>query len=78
MVEDMKAKPVETKKTFMIVFDTLTGEISINGPLNERLLCHGMLDMARVSLEDWYRANAVKTPAGEPEGKKKSPLEIVH
>ncbi len=45
--------------TLTITFDTKTSAVTVNGPLNDRLLCYGLLEEARAVVA----ANAAKAAA---------------
>jgi hypothetical protein len=45
--------------TLVISFDQLTGAIGVNAPVQNIMLCYGMLEMARQAIQN-YAAEAAK------------------
>jgi hypothetical protein len=39
-----------TQVTLTITIDTMTGQVNVNGPINDRLLCFGLLEMAKEAI----------------------------
>jgi hypothetical protein len=52
--------------TLTIVMDE-TGNIQVNGPLTNKVLCYGLLELAKESVSEWHRTNArLVQPAAGP------------
>lgn len=41
-----------------IVFDTETGKVSVDGPINDKLLCFGLLELAKNAINEHARGAA--------------------
>ena len=39
--------------TLVIVLNETTHELSMNGPINDKLKCYGMLELAKDAVRDW-------------------------
>lgn len=45
----------EHLKSLIIIFDTKTQEMQLNGPIIDKILCYGMLEMAKECLQHYHR-----------------------
>lgn len=52
-----------------ILFKPMTGEISIEGPLNDKVMCYGILEQAKDVVRAFDPAKSITLPA-MPNGKK--------
>lgn len=44
---------------FVISYNDVTGEIKCSGPLPQKLLCYGLLDMARDVVKDYKQGSII-------------------
>jgi hypothetical protein len=60
------AQAPATTAVLTITFDQLTGQVQVNGPIQNLVLCMGMMEMAKAALHDFAKAQAADkriTPA---------------
>jgi len=48
-----------------ILFDQLTGQVMVNGPINNAILCYGMLESAKDAIQT-FNAEAAKNNRIQP------------
>ena len=48
-------QPEQQVIQILVEFNTTTGEISVNGPLDNRVLCYGILELAREAVHNRYQ-----------------------
>ena len=54
----LKGQAPSTTLTLSITFDQLTGAIGVNGPIQNPLVCYGMLEMARQAIQNFAQEQA--------------------
>jgi hypothetical protein len=47
-----------TTAVLSITFDQLTGQVQVNGPIQNLVLCMGMMEMAKQALHDFAKEQA--------------------
>ena len=52
------AQTPSTTLTLTITFDQTTGQVGVNGPIQNPLLCMGMMEMAKKAIHDFAAAQA--------------------
>ncbi len=50
----MEEKVPEHIKTMMIMFDTKTAQVSVNGPIGDKVMSYGMLEMAKEAIYEYH------------------------
>lgn len=58
-------QPMQFQFKVIIDYNAMTGQIAVNGPLDNRMLMYGMLKMAELAVNDQYekaKAGAEKPP----------------
>lgn len=64
MSDDATQQPDPAQISFTISFNARTGDLHVQGPLDQQVLCYGMLERAR----DLVQAHALKKKAMEHQG----------
>lgn len=60
------AQAMQTQFKLIIDYNAFTGQISVSGPLNNRMLSYGMLKMAELAVQDEYEKEKRKSPVQAP------------
>jgi hypothetical protein len=53
-----QAQTPSTTAVLSITFDQLTGQVQVNGPIQNLVLCMGMMEMAKAALHDFAKEQA--------------------
>lgn len=49
-----------------ITLDAMTGQVNVSGPINDRLLCFGMMELAKQAINDHAKAQQSQILVARP------------
>lgn len=67
MNESVLRPPVVTGIKLVITLDPKTGQVRVDGPINDKILCYGLLEMARECIAEHTKQEQSRILVARPQ-----------